>query len=164
MSNGAYYLLWLTAGLVLVAIASAVVARRLRLALQRRLKAAELLDALDRYSDWVAAQRRTAFFQGDIQKDSPLEQVRALRQHWFPELSGEAAELFAVHARLIDFLWGQQQLRQRDPEAWLVGDHEAKFAELWHQHLLSVWAAAAKLELVAGAQLDRPRPGAASPA
>lgn len=164
MSNGAYYLLWLAAGLVLVAIASAVVARRLRLGLQRRLKAAELLDALDRYSDWVAAQRRTAFFQGDIQKDSPLEQVRALRHHWFPELSGEAAELFAVHARLIDFLWEQQQLRQRDPEAWLMGDHEAQFAQLWHQHLLSVQAAAAKLEWVAGAPMGRPRRGAASPA
>lgn len=151
MSNLSYYLLWLAGGLLAIAIISAGVARHLRLRLLRRLKAAQVLDALARYSDWVAAQGRTAFFQGDVRsEDSPLQEIRVFRQQWFPELSAEAAEIFAVHARIIDFLWTQQTLRMSDPEAWLESDHEKQFEDLWRLHLRAVDDIVEKLRLVAG--------------
>lgn len=152
-----YYLLWLAGGLVAIAIVSAGIARHLRLRLLRRAKAAQALDALARYCDWVAAQGRTAFFQGDARgEDSPLQEVRAIRQQWFPELSPETAEIFAVHARLIDFLWTQQMLRVSDPEAWLESDHERQFMDLWRLHLRAVQQAVEKLRMVAGvADLDQ---------
>ena len=151
MSNLSYYLLWLAAGLLAIAAFSASITQRLRLRVLRRLKAAQVLDALARYSDWVAAQGRTPFFQGDAHdEDSPLQEVRVLRRQWFPELSNEAAEIFAVHARLIDFLWTQQMLRVSDPEAWLESDYDSQFLDLWRLHLRAVQEIAEKLRLVAG--------------
>lgn len=151
MSNLSYYLLWLAGGLLAIAIISAGITRHLRLRLLRRLKAAQVLDALARYSDWVAAQGRTAFFQGDArEEDSPLQEMRKINRQWFPELSVEAAEIFAVHARLIDFLWTQHMLRVSDPEAWLESDHERRFTELWRLHSRAVNEIAEKLTLVAG--------------
>lgn len=151
MSNLSYYLLWLAGGLLAIAIISAGITRHLRLQLLRRLKAAQALDALARYSDWVAAQGRTAFFQGDArEEDAPLQEVRRINRQWFPELSAETAEIFAVHARLIDFLWTQQMLRVSDPEAWLESDHERRFMELWRLHLRAVNQTVDKLGLAGG--------------
>jgi hypothetical protein len=150
VSNLSYYLLWLAGGLAVIALISAGITRHLRLRLQRRLKAAQLLGALTLYSDWVAAQGRTPFFEGDArQEDSPLQQVRAIRKQWFPELSNETAEIFAVHARLIDFLWTQQMLRTSDPEAWLESDYDKQFMGLWRLHVRAVNAAVRKLRPVA---------------
>ena len=152
MSNASYYLLWLAGGLPAIAVISAIIARHLRQRLLRRLKAAQVLDALARYSDWVAAQRRTPFFQGDArEQDSPLEEIHQIGQQWFPELAAESAEIFAVHARLIDFLWTQQMLRLSDPEAWLESDHDGRFMELWRLHLRAVYGVVEKLKVVAGA-------------
>jgi hypothetical protein len=151
VSSLSYYLLWLAGGLLAIAFISAGVARYLRLRLMRRLKAIQVLDALARYSDWVAAQGHTPYFQGDArEEDSPLQEVRTIRQQWFPELSNETAEIFAVHARLIDFLWTQQMLRVRDPEAWLESDYDSQFMGLWRLHARAVHAAVEKLRLVAG--------------
>lgn len=151
MSNLSYYLLWLVGGLLAIAAISAGITRHLRLRLLRRLKATQVLDALARYSDWVAVQGRTPYFQGDArEEDSPLQEVRTIRQQWFPELSNEAAEIFAVHARLIDFLWTQQMLRVSDPEAWLESDYDRQFMDLWRLHLRAVHEIVEKLRLVAG--------------
>jgi hypothetical protein len=151
VSKFSYYLFWLAGGLVVIAVISAGITRHLRLRLLRRLKAVQVLDALARYSDWVAAQGRTPFFQGDArQEDSPLQQVRAIRKQWFPELSNETAEIFAVHARLIDFLWTQQMLRVSDPEAWLESDYDRQFMDLWRLHVLALNETVEKLRLVAG--------------
>jgi hypothetical protein len=151
VSNLSYYLLWLAGGLLAIAVISAGITRYLRLRLLRRLKATQMLDALARYSEWVAVQGRTPFFQGDArEEDSPLQEVRTIRQQWFPELSNEAAEIFAVHARLIDFLWTQQMLRVSDPEAWLESDYDRQFTDLWRLHLRVVNAIAEKLTVVAG--------------
>lgn len=150
MSNLSYYLLWLAGGLLAIAIVSAGITRHLRLRLLRRLKAVQVLDALARYSDWVAAQGRAVFFQGDIrEEDSPLQEVRKISRQWLPELSAEAAEIFAVHSRLIDFLWTQQMLRVSDPEAWLESDYDRQFKELWLMHLRAMNEAVEKLKLVA---------------
>jgi len=155
-----YYLLWLVGGLMVMAAISAGITRHLRLRLLRRLKAIEVLDALACYSDWVAVQGRTPFFQGDArQEDSPLQQVRAIRKNWFPELSNEAAEIFAVHARLIDFLWTQQMLRVRDPEAWLESDYDRQFMDLWRLHVRAVNETVEKLRQVAGLTDLGPAPG-----
>ena len=67
MSSAQYYLFWLGAGLVLIAIASAIITLQMRRRELRRIKAVELLDALARYSEWVAAQGRVVFFQDDTQ-------------------------------------------------------------------------------------------------
>lgn len=152
MSNTAYYLAWLAAGLAAIAIASAAITRHLRMRVLRRVKAAQLLEALASYTDWIAARRRAAYFQGDAQEgDSPLQDVGAIQRDWFPELSEDAARLFEVHAHLIDFLWAQQMLRLKDAEAWLESDPDARFVQLWRSHRDAAQAAAEKLDAIAGA-------------
>ncbi len=153
MSNFAYYLLWLGAGLVLVAIASAIIARHLRQHVLRRLNAAILLEALERYADWVANQRRSFLFEGDDEcSGSSLRQVRELSERWFPEARAQVQEILAVHARLVDFLERQQTLRLHDPEAWFESDHDARFMDLWRLHLSAVCAISEKLERVTGSE------------
>ncbi|MFL5384633.1 MAG: hypothetical protein ACJ8GN_19085 [Longimicrobiaceae bacterium] len=148
MSPTAYYLLCLSAGLAIIAMASAWIARHLRWRVLRRLKAADALDALARYCHWVASQRRATFFQEHCHEcDAPLDELRAALRQCFPELGGEAAELLGAHSRLIDYLWSQQLLRLRDPEAWLELDHEAGFALRWEQHLGAAEALAQRLRL-----------------
>jgi hypothetical protein len=142
MSSAAYYLLWLAAGLVLTAVASALITLQLRKREVRRLKCDELLDALARYSEWVAAQGRGVFFQADTQGTTVavLQELGAVQQQWFPELYREAEEVFAVHRRLIAFLLKQQTLRLRDPEGWLESDQDAGYMALWQQHCRAVQA------------------------
>jgi hypothetical protein len=129
-----YYLLWLAGGLAAIAIVSALITQRLRRRVMRRLKAVELLDALGRYSEWVAAQRRNLLFQGDVQEDAcALAEVRGVLRQWFPDLEAAAAQVFTVHARLVEFLASQQALRLQDPEAWLESDHDLRFLEQWRE-------------------------------
>jgi len=152
LSNTTYYLAWLAAGLALVAVASAAITRHLRLRLLRRERAGQLLEALASYTGWISAQRRAAFFQGDAQEgDTPLQVVRTIQRDWFPELADEVAQLVEVHAHLIDFLWTQQMLRLKDPEAWFESDHDARFMQLWRSHRDALRSAAEKLKALAGA-------------
>ena len=152
MSTIVYFSLWLVAALIAVALLSATIARSLRLREVRRLKALELLDALDRYSDWVASQRRAAFFQGEGEGDeaeTPLEEARHIKQGWFPELAGDMVEIMVVHNRMIDFLWNQQLLRSKDPERWMESDHDSRFLELWRQHRYALEGVQLKLRSLA---------------
>ena len=152
MSNIVYFSLWLVAALIAVALASATIARGFRLREVRRLKALELLDALDRYSDWVASQRRATFFRGEGDGDAeatPLEEARHIKQGWFPELAGDMVEILIVHNRMIDFLWNQQLLRTKDPERWLESDHDSRFLELWSQHRYAIAGVQLKLRSLA---------------
>ena len=153
MSSAAYYLLWLAAGLVLTAIASALITLQLRRREVRRLKGDELLDALARYSEWVAAQGRGVFFQADTQWTTvaALQELGAVQQQWFPELCREAQEVFAVHRRLIAFLLKQRTLRQQDPEGWLESDQDAGYMSLWQQHCWAVQAMEQRLGRVGSA-------------
>lgn len=160
MSNFAYYLLWLAAGLVIIAVISAMIARHLRIRVLRRVKAAELADALNCYSEWVAAQGRCAFFQGGTpESECALQVLRAGGQQWFPELSTQAQEILAVHGRVVDFLRDQQVLRLHDPEAWLESDHDARFMELWRQHLWAVHVMLERLKALAGSRGAQQEPG-----
>lgn len=135
MSNFVYFSLWLVAALMAVALISATIARSLRMREVRRLKALELLAALDRYSEWVASQRRATFFQGEGEGgERLLDDARRIKQGWFPELAGDMVEVLTVHNRLVDFLWNQQLLRFKDPERWMDSDHDSRFLELWRQH------------------------------
>lgn len=151
LSNTTYYLALLAAGLAIVAALSAAITLHVRWRALRRVMAGQLLEALAAYTAWVAAQRGAAFFEGDSRDGgSALRDVRRIQRDWFPELSGEAAELFDVHARLIDFLWSQQLMRMTDAEAWLDSDHELRFAQLWRLHREAARLAGDKLELLAG--------------
>ena len=133
-----------------IALVSATIARSLRMREVRRLKAGELLDALSRYSEWVAAQRRAPFFQGEGDDGlSPLEDARNIEQGWFPGLAGDMVEILIVHNRLVDFLWNQQLLRSGNPEAWLESDHDTRFLQLWRQHRYAVEGVQIKLRLLA---------------
>jgi hypothetical protein len=150
VSNIVYFSLWLVAALIAVALVSATIARGLRLREVRRLKALELLDALDRYSEWVAGQRRTTFFQGEGDAaETPLEEARHIKQGWFPELAGDMVEIMVVHNRLVDFLWNQQLLRFKDPEKWMESDHDSRFLELWRQHRYALEGVELKLRALA---------------
>lgn len=150
MSSIVYFSLWLVAALIVIAIISATIARSLRQRAVRRLKAVELLDAFERYSEWVASQRRTPFFQGDGEDGvGPLEEARHIKQGWFPELAGDMVEILVVHNRLVDFLWNQQLLRLKDPEGWLVSDHDSRFLELWRQHRYAIEGVQIKMRSLA---------------
>jgi hypothetical protein len=149
VSSIVYYSLWLAAALIAVALISATIARGLRQREVRRLKALELLDALGRYSEWVAAQRRATFFQGEGEDVTALEEARYIKQGWFPELAGDMVEILVVHNRLVDFLWHQQLLRSRDAERWLESDHDSRFLELWRQHRYAVDGVQIKLRSLA---------------
>jgi len=153
VSSIVYFSLWLVAALIAIALVSATIARSLRLREVRRLKALELLDALDRYCEWVAAQRRAIFFQGESEDaETPLEEARHIMQGWFPELAGDMVEILIVHSRLVDFLWNQQLLRLKDPERWLESDHDIRFLELWRQHRYAIEGVQIKLRPLAHAQ------------
>lgn len=150
MSSFVYFSLWLVAALIVIAIISATIARSLRQRTVRRLKAAQLLDALERYSEWVASQRRAPFFQGEGEDGSaPLEDAHHIKQGWFPELAGDMVEILIVHNRLVDFLWKQQLLRLKDPEGWLESDHDARFLELWRQHRYAIEGVQIKMRSLA---------------
>lgn len=150
MSNFVYFSLWLVAALIAVALVSATIARKLRLREVRRMKALELLDALDRYSEWVAGQRRATFFQGEGEMaETPLDEARHIKQGWFPELAGDMVEILVVHNRLVDFLWNQQLLRFKDPERWMESDHDSRFLELWRQHRYALDGVQLKLRALA---------------
>lgn len=134
MSSLAYYLISLGAALVVIAVASGMVARHLRRA-QRRLQAIALLDALARSTDWVAAQARAVCFQAPVRPaDSSLAEIRALQRQWFPELAGSMEALVVVHRRLSELLQMHQRLCGQDPEAWLEGGHDAAFLALRREH------------------------------
>lgn len=156
-----YHALWVATALALIAAASGFITRWLKLRELRRGCAEEALEALAGYSEWLAAQRRGFAFHGDR---SPLPVVQRCQQAAFPELAPAMAALLALHARLLDFLWRQQLLRARDPEAWLESDHDRQFMRLWNEHHDAVHALAERLRLRAGEPLMDAEPKSVYPA
>ena len=160
-----YHASWIAVALVLIAGASAWLSILARVRGTRRRHAEEALDALARYSEWLAAQRRHPQFQGDpLTATAPLARVRALQQACFPELAPSMVELLEVHARLVDFLWRQHVLRLRDPEGWLESDHDRRFMALWREHSQVVHGLAECLRSRAGGLLVDAEPESVYPA
>ncbi|HWI81865.1 hypothetical protein [Ramlibacter sp.] len=158
MSSSAYYLICLAAGLLAIAAASAGFVWRLR-ARERQLKAVELLDALARYTEWMAAQGRAVCFQAATQPpDGAVQEIGALQQQWFPALAPQMQRLLHVHLQLARLLRMHERMRPGDPEAWLERGHDASFMRLWREHC----AAAQGLEqvLLPLARTPGPRPTA----
>jgi hypothetical protein len=164
MSALQYHSLWMGLALALIAVASAVLAWRARVRDARRLHAEEALDLLARYSLWLAAWRRLPGFDGEGQQGLALARLRDLQQASFPELAEAMAQLLEMHGRILDFLWRQELLRLRDPEAWLESDHDARFMGLWRQHRESVHAIADRLRGRAGQLLVDAEPESVFPA
>ncbi|MHB1124000.1 MAG: hypothetical protein ACYC0T_14950 [Ramlibacter sp.] len=134
MSSLAYYLICLGAALLVIAMASALIARHLRRG-QRRLQALALLDALARSTDWVARQGRAVCFQAATEQSDPsFDEIGRLQRQWFPDLAASVDELFAVHRRRAELLRMHERLRADDPEAWLDGAYDAAFMALWREH------------------------------
>lgn len=124
-------------------------------------QAEQLLQALQRYSEWVCAQRLAAVFQGEgPEAAAALDTACTIRLAWFPELAGDMAELLGVHNRLINFLSTQQQLWLRDPEHWLESEHDKRFMALWRQHRYALQALLGKLEQVSRVRIARSTPPA----
>jgi len=146
MSAWLYFGLWLLAALVALAFVSATIAKRLRLREVRREQGVLLLDALERYGEWIAAQRHAPVFDGEsAEVAQALDEAGRIRTGWFPELATDMAELLGVHARLLHFLAAQHELRQRDLDAWLDTDHDGRFLGLWRQQLAVLQTLQAKL-------------------
>jgi len=165
MSLLQYHALWIAIALSGIAVASAVITHRLRLRELRRLQAEQALDALARYCEWLAAQRRSAAFEGDPPAEqSALVRLCSLQQAAFPELCGATVALLLVHARMLDFLWRQQRLRDGDTDAWLESDHDARFLALWREHGAAVHELADRLRKRAGVPLADAEPEAVFPA
>lgn len=154
---------YLAAGLLLalagVCALSWLLARHQRRHDLRRIQAERLLRSLQRYSDWVSAQRLAAVFQGEGKEAAAaLDAACTLRLAWFPELAGDMAELLAVHNRLINFLSNQQTLWLRDPEHWLESEHDKRFMALWRQHRFALEVLEAKLEQATRTRLRGEQP------
>jgi hypothetical protein len=157
MRSDVYLALWLFAVLVAVGALSWLLARYLRRNDLRRIQAQQLVQALQRYSDWVGAQRLAAVFQGEAPEAAEaLDQACLIRMAWFPELTGEMGEVMAVHNRLLNFLGTQQALWLRDPDRWLESDHDKRFMALWRQHRLALQALLARLERATSVQIEPP--------
>lgn len=125
----------------------------------RRMQAHQLLQALQRYSEWVCAQRLAAVFHGEAPEAAQaLDEACTIRLAWFPELSGDMAELLGVHNRIMNFLATQQQLWLRDPEHWLESEHDKRFIALWRQHRFALEALLAKLEQVTSVRIQTTAP------
>lgn len=140
---------WLLLALAGVGVLSWFLARHQRRHDLRGVQAELLLHSLQRYSDWVCAQRLAAVFQGEgPEAAAALDTACTIRLAWFPELAGDMAELLAVHNRLINFLSTQQQLWLRDPEHWLESEHDKRFMALWKQHRFALQALLGRLEQV----------------
>jgi hypothetical protein len=113
--------------------------------------------ALQRYSDWVCAQRLAAVFHGEGREAAlALDEACTIRMAWFPDLAGDMAELMAVHNRIINFLGTQQALWLRDPENWLESDHDKRFMALWRQHRFALQALYAKLQQATDVRFEPP--------
>ncbi|MBL0422939.1 hypothetical protein JI739_21565 [Ramlibacter sp. AW1] len=146
-STLAYYVLWLSVGLLLVAIASGLITRTLR----RREQALALAEALARHSVWVAAQRsRIELELRREEADAALRQARRVQGRWFPRLASELAEVLEIDRRIENFLVAQHRLRIDDPEAWLESDHDERFMALWREYLVTVERVTEKLKRVTG--------------
>ena len=165
MSLLQYHALWIAIALSGIAVASGLITRwRLRRELRRH-QAEQALEALADYCEWMASQRRAAAFQGEPPPDrSALARLCALQQAAFPELCGATVALLLVHGRMLDFLWRQQVLRERDPDAWLESDHDARFLALWREHGAVVHELAERLRAQAGVPLADAEPETVFPA
>lgn len=155
MDTTTYLAACLVAALLAIGALSWLLARYKRRHDLRRIQAHHLLQALQRYSDWVCAQRLAAVFQGEgAEAAAALDQACTIRMAWFPELAGDMAELLGMHNRLINFLSTQQQLWLRDPEHWLESEHDKRFMALWRQHRFALEALQAKLEQVTSVRIQ----------
>ncbi|HEY0825923.1 MAG TPA: hypothetical protein VGD76_19205 [Ramlibacter sp.] len=147
MDPTTYLAACLFAALIGVGVLSWLLARYKRRHDLRSMQADRMLRALQRYSDWVCAQRLAAVFQGEgPDAAAALDEACTIRMACFPELAGEMAELMATHNRILHFLSTQQALWLRDPEHWLESEHDRRFVALWRQHRLALQALLARLE------------------
>ena len=155
MDTTIYLAAWLFAFLVGIGLLTWALARYKHRHDLRRIQAQRLLQALDRYSGWVCAQRLVAVFQGEPPEAAEaLDEACTIRMAWFPDLAGDMAELLAVHNRIISFLGTQQALWLRDPEHWLESDHDKRFMALWRQHRFALQALLARLEQAASVRIE----------
>jgi hypothetical protein len=152
VSSVSYYLLWLGVGLLIAALASAAVVRRQRWYELRRTKAALLLDALARHTEWVSTQGHAVLFQADVEgTDGALQEIGYTQEQWFPELRREAQTLFELHIRLVRYLRSQYRQQLQDPDAWFESDQDAGFMALWREHCATVAIMEQRLTLLANA-------------
>lgn len=155
MDTTTYLAAWLIAALVAIGFLSWLLARYRRRQDLRRQHAQRLLQALQRYSDWICAQRLAAVFQGEgAEAAAALDEACTIRLAWFPELAGDMAELLAVHNRILHFLSTQQALWLRDPEHWLESEHDKRFLALWRQHRFALQALLARLEQATSVRIE----------
>lgn len=150
MSFLAYHLLWLLAGLLLAALLSAGLTLHLQRREWRREQALALLDALTRYSVWVAAQRGPLAAQAQQgERFAALREVRTLQARGFPSLREAMDTLESIDAALQSFLLRQHQLRQADPEGWLASDPQQQLQALWRRQdeALATWTRQMRLAL-----------------
>ncbi|MCD6079738.1 MAG: hypothetical protein K0R89_3682 [Ramlibacter sp.] len=159
METTPYLAAWILAVVLAIGVLSWALARHQRRVDLRREQAAQLLQALQRYSAWVCAQRLAAVFQGEgAEAAAALDQACTIRLAWFPELAGDMAQLMAVHNRIVAFLGTQQALWLRDPEHWLESEHDKRFMALWRQHRFALQALLAKLEEATSIRIHSPAP------
>jgi len=157
MDTTTYLAVWLLAALLGVGVLSWLLARHENRHTLRRLQAQRMLEALQRYSEWVRAQRLAAIFEGEgPEAAAALDEACTIRQACFPELAGDMAELLAVHNRLLNFLGTQQALWLRDPEHWLQSGHDQRFVALWRQHRCALHALLSRLEQAASVRIIQP--------
>lgn len=154
MDPTTYLAAWLLAALLAIGLLSWLLARYKRRHDLRCFQAQRMLRALQRYSDWVRAQRLAAVFQGEgPEAAAALDEACTIRMAWFPELAGDMAEVMAIHNRILSFLGTQQALWLRDPEHWLESEHDKRFVALWRQHQFALQALLARLQALTSVRM-----------
>lgn len=160
LTTGASSLLWLCGALAAIAGASAALAWRRRWRAQRESRAVDLLDALCRSGEWIAAQRLALCFQGRIEPHDPAHaDIRTLQERWFPELSAAGRRLASIQARLAQVLAANDQLRRADPEEWLESGCDAAFLALAREHAAALRELEHRVAMLAGRATVMPQFG-----
>lgn len=151
------YLAWcLVVALGVIAAISAVLAREKETHDRRRLQALRMALALQRYAEWVSAQRLAALFHGaSTDASAALDEARALQQAHFPELAPGLAALLAAHQRLAAFLADQQALWLQDPQRWLACERDQQFMVIWRDHDAALRELEAMLQPIATVRRQR---------
>jgi hypothetical protein len=121
-----------------LAIAGALVLRRIRLARRRHAQARRaegyrLIHALRSYSAWIESQRDLPFTSRSLEElTSPETLTRAsrIKSDWFPSLSQHMVPLLQAHSRMVEYLWEQSLLRLSQGSGWQPACQDAQYQRL----------------------------------
>jgi hypothetical protein len=127
----------LLTALAVTAVGSALFHWARRLARKRvarlRTESYRFIHALKAYSAWIECQRDlpfTARSLDEMTSPEPLDQARAIKRDWFPDLHPQIVRLMRAHHRMIEYLWQQSLLRLSQGSGWCPASEDPVYQQL----------------------------------